>query len=216
MAAVIIMAINPVEYSNVNTYSSPTSASVKTTENTQNTTESSQQKDSAADKTESAVVYEKADGTKSSVFDKEKVMSMMKESDAKTKQFQALIEGLLSKQTTTYYTAVPTTNLKAFYSSLEVDEATRLQAQQDISEDGYYGVKQTSARILDFAKAIAGNDPEKIAEMRSAVEKGFEQATRAWGEELPSISQETYKTVMNGFDEWENSVKETSTLAEKI
>ena len=31
-----------------------------------------------------------------------------------------------------------------------VDAATKAQAQKDISEDGYYGVKQTSQRLFDF------------------------------------------------------------------
>ena len=38
-----------------------------------------------------------------------------------------------------------------------VDEETKLQAQEDISEDGYYGVKQTSQRLFDFASALAGD-----------------------------------------------------------
>lgn len=31
-----------------------------------------------------------------------------------------------------------------------VDAATKAQAQKDISEDGYYGVKQTSERLFDL------------------------------------------------------------------
>ena len=30
------------------------------------------------------------------------------------------------------------------------------------SEDGYWGVKQTSSRIFDFAMALAGDDEEKM------------------------------------------------------
>ena len=32
--------------------------------------------------------------------------------------------------------------------SFTVDDATRAQAKKDISEDGYWGVKQTSQRLL--------------------------------------------------------------------
>lgn len=42
-----------------------------------------------------------------------------------------------------------------------VDAATKAQAQKDISEDGYYGVKQTSERLFDFASALAGDDVER-------------------------------------------------------
>ena len=46
-------------------------------------------------------------------------------------------------------------------SNLTIDEAAKKKAQEEISEDGYWGVKQTSDRILDFAKALSGNDSSK-------------------------------------------------------
>ena len=82
-----------------------------------------------------------------------------------------------------------------------VDSATKAQAQADISEDGYWGVKQTSERILDFAKALAGDDPDKLENMRAAFEKGYAQAEKTCGGKLPDISEQTYSAVMKGFDE---------------
>ena len=83
-----------------------------------------------------------------------------------------------------------------------VDAKTKAEAQEAISEDGYWGVKQTSQRIFDFAYALAGDDPEKMKEMQAAVEKGFEQATKAWGKSLPSISQETHSAIGDLFDSY--------------
>ena len=83
-----------------------------------------------------------------------------------------------------------------------VDAQTKAEAQQAISEDGYWGVKQTSQRIFDFAYALAGDDPEKMKEMQAAVEKGFEQATKSWGKSLPSISQETHSAIGDLFDSY--------------
>ncbi len=94
---------------------------------------------------------------------------------------------------------------------LNVDEAARAEAQELISEDGYYGVKQTSQRIFDFASALAGDDPEKMEEMRKAFEKGFKQATKSWGKDLPGISQDTYKAVEDMFDDYAASKKKTVT-----
>jgi hypothetical protein len=37
--------------------------------------------------------------------------------------------------------------------------------------------------------------------MRSAFEKGFKEATKTWGKELPDISKQTYDAVMKGFDD---------------
>lgn len=83
-----------------------------------------------------------------------------------------------------------------------VDPQTKAEAQQAISEDGYWGVKQTSQRIFDMAKAIAGDDPEMMKKMQNAVEKGFEQATAAWGKELPGICGETHTAINGMFDEY--------------
>ena len=84
----------------------------------------------------------------------------------------------------------------------KVDAETQAQAQDDISEDGYYGVKQTSQRLFDFASALAGDDPEKMKDMQAAIEKGYNAATKAWGKELPQISQDTLDATNKMFEEY--------------
>lgn len=86
-----------------------------------------------------------------------------------------------------------------------VDAATKAQAKKDIAEDGYWGVEQTSDRILDFAKALSGNDPKQADKLLNAFKKGFDQATKAWGKKLPDISQRTYDAVVKKFEAWKNS-----------
>lgn len=83
-----------------------------------------------------------------------------------------------------------------------VDAKTKADAQAAISEDGYWGVSQTSQRIFDFAMALAGDDVDKMKEMQAAVEKGFEQAGQAWGGDLPSICGETHTAVNKLFDDY--------------
>ena len=83
-----------------------------------------------------------------------------------------------------------------------VDAQTKAEAQQAISEDGYWGVKQTSQRIFDFASALAGDDPEKMKKYQDAVEKGFSQAEEAWGGSLPSICGDTRSAVGKLFDDY--------------
>ncbi|MDR1736929.1 MAG: hypothetical protein LBR85_08710 [Oscillospiraceae bacterium] len=96
----------------------------------------------------------------------------------------------------------------SFHPDLSVDAQNALiaKAKEDISEDGYYGVKQTSTRILDYAKAITGGDPSKIGEMRKMAQAAFDDVAKIMGGKLPQISQDTYDAVMKGFDEWEASV----------
>ena len=76
------------------------------------------------------------------------------------------------------------------------------QAKKDIAEDGYWGVKETSQRLFDFASALAGDDPEKMKEMQEAMAKGFKEATGAWGDELPDICKDTLAAANKMFDEY--------------
>ena len=85
-----------------------------------------------------------------------------------------------------------------------IDQLAKSEAQALISEDGYWGVNQTSQRILDFAKALSGGDPSKIELLKDAFQKGFDQAEALWGGKLLVISYETYDRVMRGFEEWAN------------
>ena len=47
--------------------------------------------------------------------------------------------------------------------------------------------------------------------MRAAFEKGFKAATKAWGKDLPDISQKTYDAVMKKFDDWAGVNKDDDT-----
>ena len=86
-----------------------------------------------------------------------------------------------------------------------VTPEVKAQAQKDIAEDGYWGVAQTSQRLFDFASALAGDDVDKMKEMQAAMEKGFKQATKSWGRELPSISRDTLSAANKLFDDYYNS-----------
>lgn len=86
-----------------------------------------------------------------------------------------------------------------------VDEKTRAEAQAAISEDGYWGVKQTSERLFQFAQALAGDDVDKMQEMQKAIEKGYKMATGTWGRELPSICKDTLDNVNQMFSDFYQS-----------
>lgn len=165
-----------------------------------------------ATKTSKTDTYEKSNNTE---YDKASVQAALKASEeAKTASFQKLLNSMLKTQYKKYSQSMPSSNIGSYFANLEVDPQTRAQAQADIAEDGYWGVKQTAGRILDFAKAIAGDDIDKLNEMKDAVNKGFKQAEQMWGGSLPGISGQTYDRVMQGFDEWEKSIAGSASVAE--
>jgi len=88
------------------------------------------------------------------------------------------------------------------WSKVEVDDQARAEANALISEGGELSPEKVSDRIVEFAKAISGGDKSKIDTLREAIDKGFEEAARILGGELPEISQKTYDLVMEKLDNW--------------
>ena len=164
------------------------------------------------DAVETGVVYEKSSEssskqTKTYKPNPELVEKLKKDQETRKQQLLDLVRKMFNQQATTVATAdvdikIPSEDelWKTLASGkFEVDEETKKQATEDISEDGYWGVNKTSERILDFANALTGGDPSKLQTMVDAFKKGYEQAEKTWGGKLPEISQKTYNAVMNGF-----------------
>lgn len=182
---------------------------------TANAAETSGKKASA--ETEKDAVYEK--NTQESSKTPYSINKMSKEDRAAlVKQLKAdqenrqnsltnLVSQMLGKQAGMYGIANGDDSIWKIFANgnFTVDAATKAQAQEDISEDGYWGVKQTSQRLFDFASALAGDDEDKMRQMQSAMEKGFKQAASAWGKDLPDISSKTLEAANKLFDEYYKS-----------
>ncbi len=83
-------------------------------------------------------------------------------------------------------------------------------AAKAVADGGAWSVDAVAGRIFDLATAIAGNDPEKLATMRAAVEEGFKQAGATWKSatglsDMPDITQRTYNELMHRFDNFGNA-----------
>lgn len=164
---------------------------------------------------EAGAVYEPSRGVdaasakKTYTPDTNLINKLKADADSRTQQLRSLVEQMMGKQADAYGKA---TNMWQFLKSgsYKVDAATQAQAQADIAEDGYWGVNQTSDRIISFATALTGGDPDKIDEMRAAFEKGYKKAEKTWGGKLPDISQRTYDAVLKKFDDMKKKANGTS------
>ena len=152
-------------------------------------------------KEEAAAVYEpKLEvPTKTYKANQELITKLRTDAEAHVQQLQSIVQQLISKQAGAYADANDMWNFLR-EGKFEVDHETKALAEKDIAEDGYWGVEQTSDRIVDFAMALTGGDPSKLESMREAFKKGYEQAEKTWGGKLPEISQKTYDAVMKKFD----------------
>lgn len=177
-------------------YSSTSAAKEKTSAEEAKTTTTAE---------DTGVIYEHSTAAKTSSTkktytpDTNLVNKLKADAENRASQLRSLVEQMMGKQANTYGNA---NDIWSFLRSgnFTVDPATKAQAQADIAEDGYWGVNQTSDRIIQFANALTGGDPDKIESMREAFKKGYAQAEKTWGGSLPEISQKTYDAVMEKFD----------------
>ena len=187
-------------------------SSKQATNNTQATDSKSSNTKNTSNAYSDGVIYEKSSsnnnvtssdaGTVKVKRDNSAIISQLK-SDAETRmaQMQSLVTQMFQKQGKTIGTADNMWKMLA-NGNFTADADTIAQAKKDISENGYWGVSQTSDRIFSFAQALAGDDKEKMQTMVDAFKKGFSEATKSWGKSLPSISNDTYDAVMNKFNNW--------------
>ncbi|MCK4737233.1 MAG: hypothetical protein KAT10_01630 [Sulfurimonas sp.] len=77
------------------------------------------------------------------------------------------------------------------YSGKPIAKLSQEEASELVSEDGFFGVTQTSERIANFVINGAGGDESMMRAGREGMIQGFKEAEAMWGGELPEISQET-------------------------
>ncbi len=175
-------------------------------------------KDTSADE-ELGVVYEPSkeateamDSSKTANTDYSSIISKLKsDADAYTKQLQNLVSKLFTDQAN--YQNAPLEDLKSAFEAIkngevEVDPETVAQAKKDIAEDGEWGIEKTSERMFNMAKALSGGDTAKADKMIAAVKKGFDQASEAWGGDLPEISQKTLDATIEKLEKWRDGLND--------
>ena len=135
------------------------------------------------------------------------------EAELRTSQLRSVVEKMMLKQGQQF------TTLSDAFDMIEegiitVDDEVAKEAQEEISEDGYWGVNQTSDRLFSFAKALAGNNPANADKMLEALQKGYDAATATWGGELPELCKQTLEATQKKLTEWRDSFIAENTTEE--
>ena len=86
------------------------------------------------------------------------------------------------------------------YSGKPIAELSQEEAAQLVSEDGIFGVAQTSERIANFVINGAAGNEEMMRAGREGMIQGFKEAEAMWGGKLPEISQETMQAAVEMVD----------------
>ncbi len=177
-----------------------------------NVKETTKQTDASIRKTtkqteDTAATFQKSEIEVTEKRDTATINKLKADAEQRMSQLRSLVEKMMTKQGQTYNKSL---DIFAFLrgGNLQVDAETQEQARKDIAEDGYWGVEQTSERLVSFAKALAGNDSSKADELLAAIEKGFGQATKAWGDELPDICKQTLEATRQKMKNWKDGTLE--------
>ena len=157
-----------------------------------------------------AVIYDKSEtvtavsANKVYQRDQAAIDRLWAEAEKRSQSLRDLVEKMLLKQGQAY---TDSTDIYALLreGKLTVDPEVQEQAKKEIAEDGYWGIEQTSERLLSFAKALSGGDPSKADELIEAIKKGFEEAAGAWGGELPDICRKTVDAAITKLEAWRDS-----------
>lgn len=163
-----------------------------------------------------AAEYTKSDESEKKTVkrDTQTIEKLMAEAEQRTAQLRSLVEKMLLKQGQKFTSLADTFDMIK-EGTLEVDDETAKEAAKEVADDGYWGVEQTSERLFSFAKALAGNDPAYADTMLEALQKGYDDAAKAWGGELPEICQKTLEAAQKKINDWkEGKTSEAETTTE--
>jgi len=78
------------------------------------------------------------------------------------------------------------------YDGKPIADLSQDEAKELVSDDGFFGIDQTSKRIADFVINGANGDEDLLKAGLDGIMQGFDDAEKIWGSKLPDIS---YKTI---------------------
>ena len=86
------------------------------------------------------------------------------------------------------------------YEGKPIAELSQEEAGALVSEDGFFGIEQTSERIANFVISGSGGDEDRLRSGREGMLQGFKDAESMWGGTLPDISQKTMQAALELVD----------------
>ena len=86
------------------------------------------------------------------------------------------------------------------YDGKPIAELSQDEAAELVSEDGFFGIAQTSERIANFVLSGAGDNEDLLRAGRAGILQGFNEAEQMWGGKLPDISYKTIEKAVEMID----------------
>lgn len=132
------------------------------------------------------------------------IQQLMQDTDEIGGKVHDLVRDLLDRQGLTSGQLEQLKEGKVTVNEIAVEEAKKL-----IGPGGALSPEAVSDRIVNFSIAVFGGDTSKIDIIKSAIDRGFDEAERMLGG-LQDISKDTYKLIQEKLDEWVNGADDES------
>ncbi len=97
------------------------------------------------------------------------------------------------------------------YEGKAITELSPEEAEKLLDVEGFFGIEQTSNRVANFVFSFAGDDIELLKEGREGIIRGFEEAQKLFGNQLPEISFKTQEKTLELIDAKINSLNNEET-----
>ncbi|MBQ9648430.1 MAG: hypothetical protein IJV43_08735 [Oscillospiraceae bacterium] len=185
------MDVSNLRVAQTNTYGKPDAVSSKAGSNAETAKAVSTDADAATFEADGGRSYSGSATRTGYTVDADTIERLKSENEARMAN---LVQQMLGKQ-------ISKNNILDAINSGRFSAADIAQAQKDTAEDGYWGVEQTSDRLVKFAVALTGGDPDKLDSMIAAFEKGYAAAEKQWGGNLPDLAQRTREATLKKFQD---------------
>jgi len=100
------------------------------------------------------------------------------------------------------------------YEGKAITELSPEEAEELLDDEGFFGITQTSSRVANFVFSFAQDDVELLKEGREGVIRGFQEAQKLFGNELPEISFQTQEKTLELIDAKINSLNDQESSPE--
>lgn len=86
------------------------------------------------------------------------------------------------------------------YTGKPITELTQKEAQDLVSENGYFGIQNTADRLSGFVINGSGDNIDRLKASREGLVRGHEEAKKIWGGDLPEISEKSMQKALEAVD----------------
>lgn len=105
------------------------------------------------------------------------------------------------------------------YDGKPITELSSEEAKGLINDGGFFSIDETSNRVAQFVFNFSGDDVELLKKGLEGIKKGFEEAQKLWGGELPEISyktqEKTEQLIQDRINELENPQEKQNDTQDK-